>query len=336
MKNKTSIILFLLLAAFTGCVKGGSDTSEVSEPLVFSASTVSTKAQFAAGDDGTMEWSAYDNLGAYSFDANSSTLVHSGFAAISWRTGSDAIFASSEGRSTWAGSASNLRFYAYYPQRSAPEVACVDGKVRLSVSNAQNGEFGRYQICYASTDMTAAALTDGYDPVNFEFSPATSMLRVKPVLSSTSAVDVIFIKQLSIKIADNRAIAGDCDLTLSNGSLAAVDGKSTITVALESALRITKNEAENPFFVAVLLPAISGNSILSFSVADEYGTWFTMANKLSPARFVAGVRYSLVREFVVSVADGDSPDAYYIDGGYGWDYAPVVEDGAYTNAGFGW
>ena len=88
--------------------------------------------------------------------------------------------------------------------------------------------------------------------------------------------------------------------------------------------------------MAVLLPAACGNAILSFSVADENGTWFTMANKLSPIRFVAGVRYSLVREFVVSVADGDSPDAYYIDGGIGWDYVPVVEDGAYTDAGFGW
>lgn len=336
MKNKLCIILFLSVVAFSGCVKGGVDTSEAGDPLVFSASTVSTKAQFAAGDDGTMEWSSYDNLGAYSFDANSSVLVHSGFAAISWRTGSDAIFASSEGRGVWAGSASNLRFYAYYPQVCAPEVACVDGKVRLYVSNAQNGEFGKYQICYASTEMTADALTDGYEPVNFEFSPATSMLRVKPVLKNTSAVDAIYIKQLTIKIADDRAIAGDCNLTLSSGALTAVDGRSTITVALEKAVRITKNEAENPYFVAVLLPAACGNAILSFSVADENGTWFTMANKLSPIRFVAGVRYSLVREFVVSVADGDSPDAYYIDGGIGWDYVPVVEDGAYTDAGFGW
>jgi hypothetical protein len=337
MKNKLSIILLLSLSVFAGCAKGGADSPRVDEePLLFTGSTVSTKATFSDEDDGTLVWSSYDNLGVYSFDTGSSALVHSGFAPISWRTGNDAVFASSEGRSAWAGSATNIKFSAYYPQMFAPESSCVDGRVALNLPNAQSGEFGKYQICYASTSLTAAALTEGYEPVNFEFAPATSMLRVKPVLKSTSAVDAIYIKQLTIQIADNRAIAGSCELALSNGSLSAVSGSSTVTVTLTNAVRITKDENRNPFFTAILLPAATGNSILSFYVVDENGTKYTMANKLSPVRFLPGARYSLEREFLVSVVNGDTPDAYYIDGGNGWDYEPVVEDGAYTNAGFGW
>ena len=337
-KIQSYIILLLSLSAIVaGCAKGGAVSPRADEePLTFTGSTVSTKATFSDEDDGTLVWSSYDNLGVYSFDANTSALVHSGFAPITWRTGNDAVFASSEGRSAWAGSAADLTFCAYYPQMFAPESSCVGGKVALTLPTAQSGEFGRYQICYASTDLTAAALTEGYEPVNFEFGPVTSMLRVKPVLKGTSAVDAIYIKQLTIKIADNRPIVGACELTLSNGSLSAAGGSSTVTVTLTNAVRITKDTAENPFFTAILLPAVTGNSVLSFYVVDENGTKYTMANKLSPARFLPGVRYSLEREFLVSVVNGDTPDAYYIDGGNGWDYEPVVEDGAYTNAGFGW
>jgi len=337
MKNKLNIILLLSLSVFAGCAKGGADSPRVDEePLLFTGSTVSTKATFSDEDDGTLVWSSYDNLGVYSFDTGSSALVHSGFAPISWRAGNDAVFASSEGRSAWAGSATNIKFSAYYPQMFAPEAPCTGGKVALNLPSAQSGEFGRFQICYASTDLTAAALMDGNEPVNFEFSPVTSMLRVRPVLKGTSAVDAIYIKQLTIKIADNRPIVGACELTLSNGSLSAAGGSSTVTVTLTNAVRITKEVSENPFFTAILLPAVTGNSVLSFYVVDENGTKYTMANKLSPVRFLPGARYSLEREFLVSVVNGDTPDAYYIDGGNGWDYEPVVEDGAYTNAGFGW
>lgn len=330
------MILSLVALAVVGCNKAGtSETGPASEPMVFSASTVQTKAVFASGDDGTLEWSSYDNLGVYSFDGVS--LVHNGFAAMKNFTGSEAVFTSSDSRAAWAGAASNLTFYAYYPQLLAPEASYSTGRgtVALTVPTAQNGEFGRYHICYATTDITADALTAG-EPVNFEFAPKTSMIRVRPVLSADSDVDQVAIKQVVISIADNKTLVGDCEMALSTGNLSFGSGASVVSVTLPTAAVITKTVSSNPFFTAILLPATSNNSVLSFYAVASDGTRLTMANKLSPTTFVAGTRYSIDREVTVLITADGTPDGQYIDGGYAWAAGEVVEDGAYTDGGMAW
>lgn len=335
MKKKTCMILSLAALTLLGCNKEGTQgvTSPAAQPMLFSASNVQTKAVFAAGDDGTLEWSAYDNLGVYSF--NGAALVHNGFASMKNYTGSEAVFSSADSRATWAGSADNLTFYAYYPQLSAPEAGynTGTGKVSLNVPTTQNGEFGKYHICYASTDISAEDLTAG-DPVNFEFSPKTSMIRIRPIISAESDIDEIKIRQVIITIADDKSIAGDCSLALATGALTADDVTSAITVKLDEAVTITKTAASNPYFTAVLLPSVTDNAVLSFYALAADGTRFNMARKLSPAQFQPGMRYNVDRKITVSVSD--APDAQYVDGGYAWGYIPVEEDGAYTDGGYAW
>lgn len=333
--KKTSLFLSLAALALVGCNKAGTGEAGLAanEPMVFSASTAQTKAVFADGDDGTLEWSAYDNLGVYSF--NGASLVHNGFASMKNYTGSEAVFTSADSRADWAGSAANLTFYAYYPQLSAPEAGynTGTGKVSLNVSTTQNGEFGKYHICYAATPISAQDLTAG-EPVNFAFEPKTSMIRVRPVISEESAINEIKIRQINISIADDKSIAGECSLALATGDLTADGITSAVTVKLDEAVTITKTAASNPYFTAVLLPSVTDNAVLSFVAIAVDGTRFNMAKKLSPAQFQPGVRYNIDRAITVSVSD--APDAQYIDGGYAWDYVPVEEDGAYTDGGYAW
>lgn len=336
--KKTSLFLSLAALAVVGCNKAGTGEAGLAanEPMVFSASTAQTKAVFADGDDGTLEWSAYDNLGVYSFDAaNAANPVHSGFAAMKSFTGSEAVFTSGESRATWAGGATDLHFYAYYPQLEAPYAPCVAGKVTLNVPTLQNGEFGKYQICYGAMDISAEDLTAG-EPVDFAFAPKTSMLRVRPVLSADSDVDEIVIKQVIITIADDKKLAGDCQLTLATGNLAATTAFSALTVNLPEAVTITKTAANNAYFTAVILPAAADNAILSFNAVAADGTRFTMANKLAPAAFQPSVRYNIDREIKVEITPDGTPDGKYVDAGYAWSYNPAVEDGAYTDGGAAW
>lgn len=340
MINKTCILLSCVaLSLVVGCNKAGTREEPVPalEPLVFSGTNVVTKAVFSDGlVDGALEWSDYDNLGVYSCQAEyPHVLAHQGFAALSSKAGEDAVFTSSTSRSTWAGSFENLTLCAYYPQMAAPQANYNAGYVDLNVPAIQNGEFGRYHICYDDVNITKLAL-EGGAAVDFEFNPVTSMLRVRPVVADASSADRIYVKQLVVNIAGGKKLAGDCRMPIPGGTLAVSGGgsSSTVSVVLPAPIAITKTASENPFIDVVILPEHANNAVLSFYVVATNGTKFTMTGKLAPAQFQPGVRYNIDRPVLVYL--GDTPDGQYIDGGYGWAFTETDEDGAYTDGGQAW
>ena len=336
MKKNTSILLCLAALAVVGCDKGANPGAEHSAALVFSARNVQTKAVFSSDDDGTLEWSSYDNLGVYSFDAESSDFIHEGFASMLSFSGSEAFFTSADARADWAGEAASVKFYAYYPQINSPQASYDGGNVALTVPAVQNGEFGRYHICWAETDEFSKEQLLDDEEVNFYFQPKTSMLRVRPVLTADSDVEQLVIKQLIIKIADDKTLAGDASLALMDGELSVTGGVSSISVTLPSPAVITKTAADNPYITAVILPDVTDGAILSFEAIGVDGTSYTMQGKTSPASFSAGVRYNIDRNITVEITALGSPDSQYINAGNGWPAEEVEEDGAYTDGGIAW
>ncbi len=343
MKQKTCMILFLaaLASMGVGCNKTGTqgEPDPALEPLVFSGTNVVTKAVFTDGlVSGALEWSDYDNLGVYSCDASTNALVHQGFAALSSKAGDDAVFQSGVARSTWSGNGAyeHLLLCAYYPQMKSPQ-AYLDGTgyINLNVPAIQNGEFGKYHICYSQIDMDRISL-EGGTPVAFTFAPKTALLRVRPVVAAGSEADKVYIKQLVVSIGNGKQLAGDCKMPIPGGNLALNVGNSSsaISVVLPSPITITKTAEQNPYIDVVILPENAQNAVLSFYVIASDGTKFTMTGKLAPVQFQAGTRYHIDRPILVSL-DG-TPDGQYIDGGYAWSYTDTEEDGAYIDGGIAW
>lgn len=350
MKKKTLMIFSVVAILLLGCSKSGveklpddddrpilDDRSD--EKMTFSGSQLSSKAEFSNRNDGSLDWSAYDNLGVYSVNAANDALVHSGTAMIKQFTGSEAAFESNDSRFDWAGSgaAQTLNFYAYYPQMlNVPTYS--NGIVKLSVSDFQDGEFGKYHICYSTqaTTMSATDVKAGKD-IKFMFTPATSILRVRVFLDNNSDIDNISIREFVVNISDNKSLAGDFNLNLKDGSTTILSGgKSQIRVTFTQPVAISKNSTNVPYINLAILPETTNNVAISFLVIATDGKTYALDTKLSPAKFEPGVRYNLDRSVLYKVDPATTPDGIYIIGGDGWESVPINNDGGYTSGGDSW
>ena len=337
MKKVLASALVALLAI--SCSKSEEPGVAKEGRLTFSAEAATTRAYFP-GESGKMYWSNYDNIAAYSFDGT--TLIASDFCAIDAESaGTDEGTFSPKNilySSTWVGSQADtktVKFYAYYPTKSAAATYnTTDNGVQLNISATQSEEFGESQICFSKgVDMTVAEINKE-KLVRFEFAPASSLLRVRFTLTSNSDLPETYIKQLILSV-DGGNICGDCLLNFADGSLTPRTGKNTISVALRTPVKITKNKEENPYIYVVLMPSTASIGTLSFTPVTSDNIKPTVAKKSSPETgFQGGIRYSLDREISIQI-DPDSPDASYVDGGDAWG-TQVIEDGAYNDAGNAW
>lgn len=342
MKKVLAVALIGFVAI--GCSKGEYPDPSEDGRIMFTAEAPSTRSYFP-GTSGLMYWSAYDNLSAYSFKGTDfSKAIVSDLCKIT-----EASVGTNEGKfspknflnsSTWFGSSATASdtysFYAYYPESSAP-ATYNGGSVLLNIPSAQTGEFGRHQICSsAAVTMTYADVQkDRY--VRFAFSPVSSMIRVRLVLTDDSDVDEVTIKQLSVAAA-NADICGNCKLTFPNTLTAATTSGSThmVNVSLLTPVTITKDADKNPYIDFVILPTAAATGQLTFSAFMVDGTRLSIEAKDLPATgFESGLRYFLDRKISVKIDVDTMPDASYIDGGYAWG-GTVENDGAYTDGGVAW
>lgn len=265
--KKSFILALTLLAGIIACEKPEKviDEEEVSHNQVFSASP-STKAIISNVYDGQMVWSSYDNLAVYSFSGE--TALHSGQAVINPEDVDfvSAGFTSTDPTSTWFGAAENAVYYAYYPQTSAPIPSISAGKVALSIPSNQDGEFGKYQICWAASKEYSKA--EAEEGVSFAFAPKTSVLRTRLTLAEACEVDEVNIVQLIITIPEVVAV-GSCTLDMFNGNIAVGEGGSVITIDLDTPVTIYKIKDSNPTIDCALFPIASNGKTINFHVVTE-------------------------------------------------------------------
>lgn len=344
---KKVLVVALIGTMAISCSKGDAVGPEVEDGYItFMADAPSTRSYFP-GTSGLMYWSAYDNLGAYSFKGSDFTnAIVSDLCSINSET-----VGTNEGKftpknflkaSAWFGSSATASdtysFYAYYPESGAA-ATYNSGTVLLNIPSAQTGEFGRHQICSSEAVSMSYADVQKDKYVRFAFSPVSSMIRVRLALTDDSSVDEIYIKQLSITAPDVK-LCGDCTLTFPStltAAAASTGNTHSVSVSLTSPVKITKNVETNPYIDFVILPTnagISGN--VAFSAYTIDGVKLTLTNKTLPTDgFVAGMRYMIDREIKVVIDEDNSPDAFYVDGGSAWD-GEVENDGAYTDSGTAW
>lgn len=343
MKKKTFLLLSLAVLGLLSCSKSspqpGDDPLSVingKKKMTFSGiASSATKAEFP-NSSGTLHWSAYDHLSVYSVNAASGTFIHSGVAMIHKFAGVNATFESSSDRATWAGSASQVRFYAYYPNISSIVPPYLAATVDMNVPTTQTGEFGKYHICTAAPVVLSSSSVIAGEDINFNFTPSTALLRVRVGLDPASEVEQMSIKQLIITIGDSKTLAGDCRLNLNDGALVGLSSVSTISITLQEPIGITKNIADSPYITAVILPSTTANAPISLMAVMADGSTYALASKLSPAAFEKGKRYNLDRTVLYAVTPDTTPDGMYIIGGDAWSSVEVDNDGAYTDGGQGW
>lgn len=344
----------VLAVALIGFVAMSCSKGESSDPqgpasgedrILFTAEAPSTRSYFP-GTSGLMYWSATDNLAAYAFKEGD---TNSALVSDLCRITSESV-GTNEGKfepknflkaSDWFGTnaqtGDKYSFYAYYPESNAP-ATYNSGTVLLSVASAQTGEFGRHQICSSELVSMDYANVQKERYVRFAFSPVTSLIRVRLVLSADSDVDEAVIKQLTLTDAGS-SICGNCTLTFPSTLEAAATSEGsthTVNVSLSTPVTITKTAENNPYIDFVILPTAETTGTIDLSAYMADGTKFTIASKNVPATgFAAGMRYFLDREIKVKIDVDTTPDASYIDGGFAWD-GEVDNDGAYTDGGTAW
>lgn len=347
MKNNVLAMALIALTAM-GCSKEDSVPAGGS-PMTFTgvapaasvpASAASSRSYFP-GTSGLMYWSDYDNIGAYAFDSSKALKAHD---ICTLQSGAGSGLAVFHPRNilysdSWSGSG-DYTFYAYYPVWTAAAATYSDGGVLLNIPSAQNGEFGRYQVCFSQAVTVSSEQIGLNKSVRFDFKPASSLMRVQLFLSEDSSADEVYISQASVSVS-GCALFGDCKLSFADGSLAAsapASGTSTVTVRLTTPVRITKKadgQNPNPYIDFVILPTSNMSGTVKFSVTTQAGLTLTTPDKDVPASgFAGGTRYFIERPISV-VLDADSPDASYIDGGLAWE-ATVDNDGAYSDGGVAW
>lgn len=280
-------------------------------------------------------------LRAYAFDSSDKLQAHDICKLKSGAGSGLAVFAPNNilYSDSWSGSG-DYTFYAYYPVWTAAAATYSDGGVLLNIPSAQNGEFGRYQVCFSQGVTVSSELIKLNKSVRFDFKPASSLMRVQLFLDEASSADEVYISQASVSVS-GCALFGDCKLNFADGSLAAsapASGTSTVTVRLTTPVRITKKadgQNPNPYIDFVMLPTSNMSGTVKFSVTTQAGLTLTTPDKDVPASgFAGGTRYFIERPISV-VLDDDSPDASYIDGGLAWE-ATVDNDGAYSDGVVAW
>ncbi len=347
MKKVLAVALIGFVAI--SCSKG--ETSDPQNPvseedrILFAAEAPSTRSYFP-GTSGLMYWSAFDNLAVYAFKGEDTS---SAIVSDLCRIKSESV-GTNEGKFTpknflcvshWfknnASADDTYSFYAYYPESNAP-ATYRSGTVLLSVPSAQTGEFGRHQICSSALVSMKHADVKKERYVRFAFSPVTSLIRVRLVLSSDSDVEEAVIKQLTLTARESN-ICGNCTLTFPNtlAAAAASEGSThTVSVSLSTPVTITKKAEDNPYIDFVILPTAETTGQIDFSAYMADGTKLTLLSKGVPTTgFEAGKRYFLDREIKVKIDVDTTPDASYIDGGFAWD-GEGDHDGAYTDGGTAW
>lgn len=333
-----------MLLAAAGC--GRTWTPEgASGPMVFSgaASEEAETRAFFPGTGVDMNFSDYDNIGAYMYDA-SDVYVKSDFCKIDNILGGDADFepVTLAERKSWtsdqagATDATEFKFRAYYPEPTGAAKAYDASAMAFSVPAEQDGEFGKYQICCSgAVTKTKKQIEDG-EEIKFAFSPATSMLRTQLTLTAESDVDEVYIKKFVVKTT-GQPIAGPAGLDLEAGTLApkATGTSKTITVEFATPVKITKDASTNPFIEIVILPGAAAEAkVLSFTAYTVTGLRIALFSKNTPVTgFDRSRRYNLER--AVTVLKSFTPDAYYNEGGDAWG-TTIVNDAAYTDGGTAW
>lgn len=311
--KKTILGLAILSSVTIACQKN--EMVEV-ESIRFAASLEeATKASFADGS-ANLIWSDYDNLAVYLYSSTTVTNGSLGSAVANIESGVGDANATFAAPSSLASSLveGNNYFYAVYPA-GASAFAENRGDLSVNVPVAQNGEFGKYQLCYATAPavQTKEAINNGEVPTFKTFAPATSLVRAYLKLDPAYPNETAQVSTLSMTVAD-KTIAGAAILQVANGTIYASGSDHTVTVTLDSPITVTKSKGA--YIDLVVLPA-SGFSTVSFASEG-----FVIDDKEAPASgFVAGKRLEvgLVMKDIPMLefanAEAYSAYSYHVDGG---------------------
>ena len=191
-----------------GCSKGGfrprgrfSDDFHGRRSAASVPASAASSRSYFPGTSGLMYWSDYDNIGAYAFDSSKALKAHD-ICTLQSGAGS-ASPSSTPGISlyseSWSGSGDYvLRLLSPFWTAAAP---LQRRGVLLNIPSAQNGEFGRYQVCF-SQGVTVSSEQIGLNKsVRFDFKPASSLMRVQLFLSEDSSADEVYISQASVSVS---------------------------------------------------------------------------------------------------------------------------------------
>lgn len=320
MKN-LSLYTFAVLA-MVGCSKerdneSGPDTTV--PRMIFESTQQSTRAHFSF-DTGDLVWDDYDNIGAYSFAGGGHDLLTYGFCEMGLHEGDKALFNSDKARADWVGGRTegNVTFYAYYPQQTVPVAACTDGKVDLNVGWEQWNEFGKYQICCSdATTLPVSEILDATKPVNFNFTPATSMIRVHLTLSAESSMDQLTINRLLMTVYkhdEQTNIVGNRQLSLADGTLTPRTGPNRNTkfgdcaayVRLVQGVTITKNREDNPYINVVVVPAAVQGKVIAFQALTLDDKLLSSQLVSAPADFKRAKRHNIDLTYTAKKEDWEA------------------------------
>ncbi len=232
--------------------------NESSVEVTFSADAAPAVRSSFDGETANLLWSSYDNLGVYAYAGE--TCAGSSVATIKeeFVGKASADFVTSD---LTLGEGAHT-FYAYYPELDAAVNAEASKSVVFDIATVQTEEFGKYQVCYAaSAEYTSEQLAT--EKVTFAggFAPATTVVRVYPVLAADDAAESRELTELTL--CADAALAGEASLNLATGEWTPGDGASNgVTVVLAAPLTVTKLRGDYVEFV-VLPGAVGKLNVIS-------------------------------------------------------------------------
>lgn len=198
----------------------------VLKPIVFTSKASDDDVKVTL-DGFNLKFTEGDKIAVASYNfASETSPIHSNYATYDGtETSASGTFTPASGSeygATWAGSASAVSFYSYYPTTAAPSISGTTATV-TNIAATQDGTVSNI-LCWAkgSQVATAAEVTDGNAP-SFNYSPVCALVKL-----TIKNVDTINAASLNVSwtATSNSFIAGSASLNLLTGVLSGGDAKT--------------------------------------------------------------------------------------------------------------
>lgn len=298
-------ILLSLAAAFLiyGCGKETpvdqipSDSPEepsvvdpVLKPIVFTSKASDDDVKVTL-DGFNLKFTEGDKIAVASYNfASETSPIHSNYATYDGtETSASGTFTPASGSeygATWAGSASAVSFYSYYPTTAAPSISGTTAAV-TNIAATQDGTVSNI-LCWAkgSQVATAAEVTEGNAP-SFNYSPVCALLKLNIV--NNDDTNATSLSSLTLTATSGNNIAGSASLNLLTGTLSGGES-SSVTYSPAEALVIAKNGGRTTLYIA-FIPTTINSLRFSFSDTRENYVYSSTLDRVFPEVFLPGRLY---------------------------------------------
>jgi len=262
-------------------------------PIVFHSKAVDdgTKVEINGFD---LKFSTDEKIAVASYNyASETSPICSDYATFDDQSGTiteacasgDFIPHTTEYGSGWAGAASAISFYSYYPYSEALSISGTTATV-TNLAATQDGTVNNI-VCWAkgSTIASAAEVTAGNAP-SFAFTPVCALLKLTIQNNSGIAAS---ISDITLR-ATGGNISGDASLNLLTGALS---GGSSTSVAYHPASALGVDHSGSQTIYLGLIPNASITD-WTISITDSRGTHFLYEYSLNndlPAALLPGRLY---------------------------------------------